>query len=190
MRIGIDIDGVLFDWPGAANYAAVEKFGIPHPGPHVTWEHLKDRLTDAQWRWLWSDEGSDRVFGRIELRYPDAVTAVNAILKAGHHEVHFVTHRDPRRTGLLTAHFLGYYFGCHPWAGLHIVQGGTAKRSLGRFDVFVDDKPETVYDFLWNTDAHVFSPVRPWNAEELGGVTDSGFTHYSDPQEIVDWVSR
>lgn len=187
MKIGIDIDGVLFDWAGAANQAAMDKFGIPDPGPHVTWGHLKDTVTGKQWAWLWSAEGSDVVFSQINSCYSDAVCAVNDILAAGH-KVHFVTHRDPRHTASHTAFFLRRHFGRRPWAGLHLVQRATAKRTLGRFDAFVDDKPETVYDFLWNTEAHVFAPVRPWNAEELGDVTDAGFTHYSDPQEIVSWL--
>jgi hypothetical protein len=44
-----------------------------------------------------------------------------------------------------------------------------AKRTLQRWDVFIDDKPETVWDFLGHTDAQVFAPVRPWNVDELDG---------------------
>jgi hypothetical protein len=62
-----------------------------------------------------------------------------------------------------------------------------AKRTLARWDVFVDDKPDTVFDFLANTNAQVFAPVRPWNVNALeDGI--GGFRHYTDPMDIVRWV--
>lgn len=190
MLIGVDIDGVLFPWVDVANEAVAERFGIPNPGPHTCWDYLKDVLPPEAWRWLWSAEGQDVVFGQVERTYADAVEAVNALLKAGH-RVHFVTHRDPRRTAVYTAAFLHLHFGRHPWAGVHVVQNSVAKRRLQRWDVFIDDKPETVWDFLGYTDAQVFAPVRPWNVDELDGYASSatpGLVHYTDPAAIVEWV--
>jgi hypothetical protein len=57
--------------------------------------------------------------------------------------------------------------------------------------VFIDDKPETVWDFLANTGAQVFSPVRAWNVEELEGYASSGtpgLVHYDDPRQVAEWV--
>lgn len=187
MIIGFDIDGVLFPWADVANEVVVKRFGIGDPGPHVEWQHLKNRLTRPQWSWLWSQEGSDAVFGQIGRAYPGAVDAVNALLKAGH-AVHFVTHRDPRRTSMTTALFLMVRFSRHPWAGVHIIQNSVKKRCLAHWDVFVDDKPETVYDFLDNTAAQVFAPARPWNTELEDSVPLDGFVRYQDPHEIVAWV--
>ena len=81
------------------------------------------------------------------------------------------------------------HFGGHPWAGVHVIQNGTPKFSLLDWDVFVDDKPETVESMLNGTSAQVFAPRRPWNEEPLAcwaGV--KGFTHYTYPSEILDWV--
>lgn len=187
MRIGIDIDGVLFPWTDVANEAVMERFGVPDPGPHVEWEHLKNLLTRDQWGWLWTAEGQDVVFGQIERTYPGAVEAVNAITRHGEHEVHFVTHRDPRRAGVHTAAFLALHFGAHPWAGTHVIQAAMEKHRLARWDVFIDDKPETIWDFVANTDAEVFTPARPWNTE----LADDGWIHrYEDPQEIVEALGR
>ena len=191
MTIGCDIDGVLFPWERIARDVLEIEFGVKL-AESTYWTYLKDVLPRAQWDWLWSREGQDKIFGRTWARYPEAVEAVNALLKAGH-RVHFVTHRDPRRTALHTAEFLDLHFGGHPWAGVHVIQNHVQKRRLASWDVFVDDKPETVFDFLANTRAQVFSPVRPWNVDELESVygpTPEGcpLIHYTDPTVIVEWV--
>jgi hypothetical protein len=105
------------------------------------------------------------------------------------HAVHFVTHRDPGNAGLHTAEYLARHFGGLRWEGLHVVRSSVAKRTLARWDVFVDDKPETVWDFLGHTSAQVFAPARPWNLDELGDL-DIGpeFVRYTDPAAIVEWV--
>lgn len=188
LNIGIDIDGVLFPWDECARDAVVEKFGGERLRPSTSWDFIKENLPADQWAWLWSAEGQDVVFGRPAMAYYDAVEAVNAILKRGH-GVHFVTHRDPRRTAAHTSEFLERHFGGHPWNGVHIIQAGVAKRTLGpRWDVFVDDKPDTVFDFLANTEAMVFAPVRLWNLDELANVVGQKLLHYDNPQVIVDWV--
>lgn len=192
LLIGVDIDGVLFPWCDVANETVMAKFGVPDPGPHVTWTHLRDVLLPAQWRWLWTAEGQDAVFSQVDRTYPEAVAAINVLLKAGH-LVHFVTHRDPRRTAITTACFLERHFRAHPWAGVHVVQNNVAKRTLARWDAFVDDKPETVLDMVGNSTAQVFAPVRPWNEAALHPVGLSGFgarlTHYDDPTAIVAWAN-
>jgi hypothetical protein len=191
--IGFDIDGVLFPWADVANDALVRRFGIADPGPHTTWLHLKNTITDDQWAWLWGSEGHEAIFGRVLPVYEDGVRAVNAILDAGHY-VHFVTHRNPRRALTYTARFLDRHFGHRNWSGVHVVNNAFEKRTLAPWDVFVDDKPETVIDLLANTDVHVFMPDRPWNQElALEGIANGeddlvGFARYFDAMDILDWV--
>ena len=190
MRVGIDIDGVLYPFNELANAALVERFGIPDPGPWTYWNYLKDVVTREQWSWLWSAQGQDVVFGHVEAVYPGVVEAFSSILKSGH-EVHFVTHRDPRRTALHTAAFLTFWFGSHPWAGVHVIQRGMAKHRLAEWDVFVDDKAETCEEMLFRTRAQVFAPVRPWNAELERFHSEhsaSRLIHYTDPRQVADWV--
>lgn len=186
MLIGFDIDGVLFPWDEAARDALVAKFGIERPGESTTWSYLKTVLEPEQWAWLWGREGQDATFGQVGRTYPGAVDAVMELLKAGH-VVHFVTHRDPRRTAVHTATFLALHFGRHPWGGVHVIRNDVPKRRLADWDVFVDDKPETVWDFMTWTSAAVFAPVRPWNVDELEDA--DGLTCYHDPAAIVEWVA-
>lgn len=205
MRIGIDIDGVLYPWTDAANAALVERFGIEDPGPHLGWDWLKEQITGEQWRWLWTPEGQEASFDRIHSTFPDVVEAFGAILASGH-ECHFVTHRDPVLTSGWTADFLAHHFRGYRWAGLHVLGNSYPKHSLMEWDVFIDDKPETVKDFLLYTRAQVFSPVRPWNGELEGAHWNatSWLTHYTypgvnwhatprltrytDPRQVAEWV--
>lgn len=188
MNIGIDIDGVLFPWTDVANEAVVEHFDVPDPGPHQRWEWLKECITSGQWAWLWSAVGQDIVFSHDRV-YPDVVEAFNALLRNPAHRCHFVTHRDPRRTAVHTANFLSRHFGGHPWAGVHVVQGSVAKCELMEWDVFIDDKPETVREMLAFTQAMVFTPARPWN-EELARIHTPRLIRYRDPWTIVRWVEE
>lgn len=185
MRIGFDIDGVLFPWDETARDALVARFGIVRPGPSTEWSYLKKAITPEQWRWLWSPEGQDWSFGRFDV-YPGASEAVLAILKAGH-EVHFVTHRDPRRASAHTAAYLARHFKAHPWAGVHVLQTGTPKHALMEWDVFVDDKPSTVFEMLTHTGAQVFSPVRAWN-DTLEELESPRLVRYIDPACVAEWV--
>jgi hypothetical protein len=182
MRIGVDIDGVLFPWDDVAARLASERFGLLYPGPSSHWHHLKDTLPPDAWRWLWTQEGSDAVFSRLWEVYPGIVGVVRELFKAGH-EVHFVTHRDPRHTAVWTGAYLTYHFGRYQWAGVHIIRNSVEKHRLLRWDAFVEDKPETVLALLKEERIRVFAPARPWNTE----LEDELFlTRYDDPRQILE----
>lgn len=186
MLIGVDIDGVLYPWEEVVRDVVRERFDIELP-TMAYWDAYKDALGSERWAWLWTREGSDAMFGQVGRIYPGVADAITALLKSGRHDVHFVTHRDPRRTAVHTATFLALHFGRHPWGGVHVLRNGMPKRRLARWDVFVDDKPETCWDFLANSNAKVFTPVRPWNTE-LDEEPD--VTRYVHPEAIVRWVER
>jgi hypothetical protein len=186
VRIGVDIDGVLFPWEDAVREAVAMRFGV-NLGELTTWDSYELELGPARWAWLWTEDGIDAVLGQTWRTYPGVVEAIRTVMGLGH-AVHFVTHRDPGTSGLHTTEFLDRHFGGLRWEGLHVVRSMVAKRTLGRWDVFVDDKPETVFDFLANTNARVFAPARPWNEDELGDICESNLWLYVDPVDIVEWV--
>lgn len=185
MRIGVDIDGVLFPWDTVARRVLHARYGDVSQEPSRTWSALKGEVSKSAWHWLWSTEGQQRVFGQIEHSYGDAVDAVRALLDTGH-QVHFVTHRDPATTIHHTAAFLREHFWGRRWAGVHSIRSTTHKTDLGRWDVFVDDKPSTVLGFVERESTRVFAPRRPWNESELEDVP--GLSLYDDPMDVVRWV--
>lgn len=160
MRIGIDLDGTVYHWTAAVNLAVRERFGVALD-EHGHWNYARDALTDEQWRWLWSSEAAELVF-LAGHSYPGAVDVVNELCAS--HEVHFVTHRSPRYAAV-TGAWVSRRF--RRLAGLHVVQASVPKSSLGRWDVFIDDKPEVVDDCL-DAGARVLVPARPWNAGARG----------------------
>ena len=187
MRIGIDIDGVLYPWTDVANRAVMDKFGVEDPGPHLHWDYLAEVIGEERFGWLWTRQGQETCFSDFSI-YPGARRAFTAIMKDPANKVHFVTHRDPRYTARFTAGYLSFHFDAHPWAGLHVLQNGTPKHGLAYWDVFVDDKPETVYSMLTYTNAMVFAPARPWNTE-LHEYGSRRLIRYEDPAEVADWVA-
>lgn len=187
MRVGIDIDGVLYPWTDAANRAVMVKFDLPDPGPHHHWDYLEEVIGKERFAWLWTRQGQETAFSELSI-YPGARRAFEAILKDPANKVHFVTHRDPRYTSRMTAAYLSFHFDAHPWAGLHVLQNGTPKSGLAEWDVFVDDKPSTVLDMLANTNAQVFAPARPWNLE-LAGLDTPRLIVYDDPAQVAEWVA-
>lgn len=166
MRIGVDIDGTLYPWTQAVNAALGYVHGVEGLTEHTHWDYLKDVITPEQWAWCWSKEAAEAVFGQ-DKEFEGCVPAVNALIQDGH-DVHFVTHRNPQLTSGITAKWIADRF--EGYSGLHVLSNKVAKTSLGTWDVFIDDKPDTIEDFLANTDALVLIPDRPWNKEVKGGL--------------------
>ena len=185
MRIGVDIDGVLFPWDAVARDVLDSRYGGVSREPSRSWSALRDEVSKSAWHWLWSDEGQASVFGQVWRAYYNAVDAAARLMLLGH-EVHFVTHRDPATTIHHTAAFLREHFWGLRWAGVHSIRSTTHKGSLGPWDVFVDDKPSTVLDFVAGERTRVFAPRRPWNEAELED--NLYLTVYDNPGVILDYV--
>lgn len=171
MRIGVDIDGTLYPWTLSANKAVEEKFGIEGLTEHTHWDYLYDQLTPEQWKWVWSADAAEAVFGREE-SYDGCIEAVNQL--CDEYDVHFVTHRNPLLTSEVTARWIAERF--HNYAGIHVISNKVSKTSLGTWDVFIDDKPDTIVEFLDKTNTIMLVPSRPWNEHVEGGLR---FTDWS-----------
>jgi uncharacterized HAD superfamily protein len=183
LTIGIDIDGTVYPWTRAANEAVMGRFPeTEDPGEHQAWDYLKSVLgSDERWRWLWSPEAAERVFGRLDLIFEHAADTINALAKE--HDVHFVTHRNPEKTGVATAmwireHFSGY-------KGIHVLDNSVRKCDVLNWDVFVDDKVETIHEFCVETMVSpLLMPTRPWNDHYKSDFV-SRFTDWREVPEIL-----
>lgn len=189
MRVGFDIDGVIYPWSDAANFAVMDQFGVEDPGPHVHWYHLRDVIGKERYDWCWTDEGMGMIFGQFGASfehpdgtpgrsYPWIIGVVQRFLEHPDIEVHFVTHRHPATLGAITAHYLRWMFPGQSWEGLHVLKG-TDKTAILQWDAFVDDKTKTVLA-LADVCPAVFMPRRPWN-----GDMDNPHVHvYDDPADL------
>lgn len=181
MRIGIDVDGTLYRWTTSVNAAVEERFGVAGlDDPHPRWDYLREVLTPEQWRWVWSRDAAEAVFGRRDMAYPGSRRAVNSI--CAEHEVHFVTHRNPRvLTGVTGQWLASRYFG---YAGVHVLYHSVSKVGLADWDVFVDDKAETIAEFE-NAGVRILIPDRPWNVG-----CGSGRERFDDWRDVPRLIGR
>lgn len=165
MIIGCDVDGCVFPFTLAVNQALEEEFGIEGLVDHPHWDYLQTVITPEQWRWVWTaEEAASLVFGRMDLIYEGAADAVNALCKD--HEVHFVTHRHPKRLTSITGEWLSQHF--TGYSGVFTLDNSIAKHTLYDWDLFIDDKPQTIAEFQ-EANMRIQFPTRPWNSEILGG---------------------
>lgn len=163
MRIGIDVDGVVYPWSKAVNEALADEFDVEGLIEHTHWDYLRDTISDAQWKWVWSRDAVSRVYGRYDLIYAGCHEIVQALIDAGN-EIHFVTHRVPEIAGAYTHEYLDEWF--HGYKGVHILDRSldraAAKAALGTWDAFIEDHLDTIHA-LHACCPIVLAPHRPWN---------------------------
>jgi 5'(3')-deoxyribonucleotidase len=173
MKIGMDIDGVLYKWIPTARYLIEAQFGIKVP-ESKHWDTIKESIPAEAWRWLWA-AGVERGLFRHGNAYKGSFDAMDAIVAQGH-ILHLCTYR-PERARQDTEDWVAFHR--IPHSGLHILDSKVPKSSL-KCDLYVDDKPENIADvvshgykgLLWN---------RPWNYAERGYERISswkGLLHY------------
>lgn len=165
MRIGVDIDGVMYQWTKTARYMLREilpdspytkdgPLGIECP----TWDHIKDHVTREHYDWLWT-EGVRLGLFRHGHMFPGTIKALRQLAECG--DVIAVTHR-PATAVTDTLDWLAFHR--LPLSGVHILTSQQSKSRCGPFDYFIDDKPSNCVD-LEETGAVVCMPDRPWNRD-------------------------
>lgn len=174
MRIGLDIDGVMYQWERTARYML--RNVLPNsPYKEVLqqestdWNWIKEQVSKKDWDWLW-EKGIKLGLFRHGHLYPGTIEAVRELANIG--DVIAVTSR-PKRVAADTFAWIAYQK--LPIVGLHILSSKEPKSTVRpMFDVFLDDKPENVYDLNDNTTCKAFLMRRSWN------------TSYVAP-EVVSW---
>lgn len=176
MRIGVDLDGVVYEWEKTARYMLREYRGLRHPtyGLHKasdSWDYIPRQVSPEDWYWLWH-EGVDRGLFRYGHVTKGAILGLQALLGAGH-DLLVVTHR-PKAAVQDTLAWLAYLN--IPWSEVHILSNGEPKSSVFA-EVLIDDKPENVIEWR-DSDRRALLFHRPWNAsEEIEGV-----------RRVYDWA--
>lgn len=191
MRIGLDIDGVMYKWDKTARYMLREVLpDSPYRSSlqkdlHIespTWDYIQDTVSKEHWDWLWT-EGVRLGLFRYGHLYPGTIQAVRALAEIG--EVVAITHR-PKQAVNDTLDWLS--FQRFPLSGVHLLTNGESKASI-YCDVYLDDKTGNVVDLFKNTCADVFLMRRPWNMD-FGTIQTKGpgITIVEDWPEFVEKV--
>lgn len=178
MRIGLDIDGVMYKWDKTARYMLRDV--LPNsPYKEVLqqesqgWDWIKEQVTPEHWEWLWT-EGVRLGLFRYGHLYPGTIQAVRRLAEIG--DVVLITHR-PKTAVTDTLAWLGLLN--LPIAGLHLLTNMEPKSLVQpQCDVYLDDKPDNVTDLYLKTSAKLVCLMRrPWNAMWLPAVADIRVVH-------------
>ena len=171
MRIGLDIDGVMYRWQKTALYMLRDVLPNSPYGKELCEENwsgwnwpVEDGLVSREhWKWLW-DEGIKLGLFRYGHLYPGTIQAVRHLATLG--DVELITHR-PKEAVTDTLAWLGLLN--LPLSGLHLLTNQEPKSIVKpECDVYLDDKPENVVDLFHNTSCRVSCMMsRPWNSGVL-----------------------
>jgi len=158
MRFGIDVDGVLYHFQKTACYMLNSMKGYNLNYEDWTyWNWPKDVVSKKDWNWLW-DEGVKLGLFRYGHLYKGAIEGLRALSKLG--DIVIITHR-PRSASKDTLDWLAYLN--LPISEVHLMTEGQPKSQV-KCDLYVDDKPENIEDFISNTAGEPLLWRRPWNS--------------------------
>lgn len=160
MRLGVDLDSVMFDFPAAVNDVHERVVGGPLAAPVALWD---DVLTHSAWSTyseLFAAMAEHGGWERChELPLPQALPSVAALVLAGH-DITFVTSRH--KAGADAAR---EWHACSPFAPFTrmVTDAPHAKNQAAPWvDVFVDDSPH-VLDALCDEGVDYICFDQPWN---------------------------
>ena len=156
-RIGLDIDGVLYQFSKTAQYMFAKKEGLKYredlPWDDSTWDCGR---SDQDWEWLFSSDRADSVFRHGHL-YSGAIEFVQGLDEIG--DVHIITKRP--KTGVqATLDF--FSFEKLPLTGFHLI-GLDEKKSDVKADIYIDDSLDNMNDLVDHTGSRLVLMDRPWN---------------------------
>jgi 5'(3')-deoxyribonucleotidase len=163
VRIGVDIDGVMYEWSKTARYMLREILpNSPYTkdGPlgveSQHWDYIQKHVAPEHWKWLWT-EGVRLGLFRHGHMCPGTIEAIRKLSELG--DIIVVTHR-PAAAVADTLAWLSYQR--LPLSGIHILTNQEPKSSVAKCDVFIDDKPENCEDLAAIGTAACLMD-RPWN---------------------------
>lgn len=179
-RFGLDVDGVMYQFQKTALYMLNSMRGYNLKLEDWTyWNQPKDCVKNNDWQWLWSGGVKDGLF-RYGHLYKGTIEAVRTLNILG--DVVVITHR-PRNAVQDTLDWLAYLR--LPFVEIHLLTEGQAKSAV-KCDMYVDDKPENVEDFVHNTEGLALLWDRPWNNQWIPALFTMRETRVFSWQDVID----
>lgn len=178
---GVDIDGVIYDFIGAACSVLRQMGHTVHYEDVTHWHALNELVGDRAMDRLWSTKALRRELFRGGPAHLDAVKAVRRLEQVV--DLCFITHR-PLDCADVTMAWLAEQK-LHPRA-LHFASGmdkGAVAACIG----YVDDRTDNAHQIATAPHApKVFVPARPWNTDvdlELAEL-------FTDWKVVETWVRQ
>src|SRR3990167_858431 len=181
MRIGLDVDGVLYHFHKTALYMLNTMKGYDLKEEDWTyWNWPKDIVKNNDWQWLWS-KGVELGLFRYGHLYKGAIEGVRELSTLG--DIVVITHR-PRNAMKDTLDWLAYLR--LPIHEIHLQTDGQSKADVP-CNVYIDDKPENCVDVSPHPSLLV---DRPWNRTALWPETAINVVRVYNWEDIVNRVTR
>lgn len=164
--IGMDLDGVGYNWVSIANYLLSEHWDYTDlKYPHPTWEYLKQTVSKEAWKWLW-EEGVHLGMYRHGHMYRGFKDGMDWLSER--YDIKIVTSR-PKSATVDTLDWLAF----HKISAqeVHIVEAMGDKTQVP-CHLYVDDGPKNIQDFRAASKPYIIWD-QPWNKQEVGPRTSS-----------------
>jgi uncharacterized HAD superfamily protein len=167
VRIGLDIDGVMYKWDKTACYMLREVLpNSPYKdtlkGDSLYWNWIPDQIAPEHWKWLWN-EGVKLGLFRYGHLFPGTIQAVRRLAELG--DVVLITHRPKAAVGDTLAWLSLLNL---PISGLHLLTNSEPKSLvMPQCDIYLDDKPENITDLHNNTKGLAVLRRQPWNRDYI-----------------------
>jgi len=183
LRIGLDLDGVAYEWGSVARFLLSHHFGYILEKEASHWWAYRDAVKKEHWRWLWDEGVRNHGLFRHGHLYKGTVEALENLRHLG--RIIVITAR-PETARQDTLDWLAFHQ--LPVSEFHLLAGESAKSSVRPFcDLYVDDSPGVVQDLSENTPGVVLCWDRPWN-QSL--VADGNVRRVSSWLEVINEARR
>lgn len=191
MRIGVDVDEVLYHWEKTARYLLREVLpNSPYTkeGPlgqkSTYWNYIPDNVSKEHWDWLWTEGVKKGMFRNGHLIH-GALEGCRGLKRLGH-QIIIITHR-PALAVNDTLAWLS--FQQLDLSEVHIQTSQEPKSSVRPFcDVYIDDKYENCRDLLDNTPARVVALFNhPWNQINCPTIVKESGEKRQDLVRVNSW---
>lgn len=166
-KIGVDLDGVVYNWGDTVRYLIKHYHGIDLP-PSTHWNFIEQNIPESVWDWLWT-EGIELGMFKYGNTIKGSIEGLREI--AGLGELEIITHR-PRQAMKDTQLFI--YRLPDVFDGIHILTKQEPKSGVG-CDIYIDDNPQVIEDVVRNG-SYAILLDQPWNQEVrniFGGLADA-----------------
>lgn len=182
-RLGIDLDGVLYDWDKTAHYMLAMRRGLMFR-EDLPWDFTQHwrGIPREEWDWLWEPENIDPMFRHGHL-YRGAIEFVYSLAELG--ELAVVTKR-PKSAARVTRQWLDFHWGepnkPSPFSDIYII-GDSDKTSVPPFDWFLDDNVDNLRALAITHKTYAVLMDRPWNHGVISGYYDKRVRDFDEALE-------
>jgi hypothetical protein len=191
LQLGMDLDGVIYDWDAAVRSIIKSVYKIDLP-TSTHWDFVQESISEEQWKFLWSDASVDLGMFSGEA-YAGALGALTELCSFC--DVSIITKR-PENARVVTLKWLAALD--LPLKQIIMLNKGENKGDyLASFNVVLDDSEDNWLDYVndaSNDEDHeggsedgIFLWDQPWNRSLK---TDNRVTSWKDFLSLVRQANR